>query len=426
MEFKYGKDTINIKIPSENVIGVLEGRRLTSLKDPEKMILDTFGHPISSESFYNTFKSGDKVAIVVSDRTRNSGSKLTVPVLLDELNSIGINDSDIFVLFACGTHRTHTANEHAKLVGEETIRRVKVFDHDSKSKSDNKYLGTTTRGTKVELDKRAVEADKVILTGAITYHYFAGYGGGRKSVLPGISAFETIQANHKLLIKDGVIDRRCATGRLEGNPIHEDMLEAANMLEPDFLINTVMSDEGKIAAIFSGDPVEAHLLGCEFLDENFKVNIEKKADIVIAASGGGSKDINFIQSHKAMEHASYALRDGGVMVLLAESSEGFPGEEYARYINLGSSKAILKELSRNFTIPGHTVYAAFEKAEKFKIIWVSKMDDRLVSKMGIIPKQDVVSALDQAFNLTEGGQNTYVIPQAYNTFPYLQDDGRGM
>jgi nickel-dependent lactate racemase len=195
------------------------------------------------------------------------------------------------------------------------------------------------------------------------------------------------------------------------------MMEAANMLGPDFLINTILSDDASIAAVFSGDYVKAHQAGCEYLDENFKLNINKKADLVIAAAGGGSKDLNFVQSHKAMENASFALKEGGVMVLIAESSEGFPGDEYMKWVNMGSAEAILKGLSKNFTIPGHTIHAAFEKAERFKIIWVSKLDGMIVSKMGITPTDSIASALDMAYGMVGEKQTTYVIPQAYSTFP---------
>ncbi|MFC1766961.1 nickel-dependent lactate racemase [Candidatus Margulisiibacteriota bacterium] len=418
-EFKYGKKAISVNISDEGMIGVLQGKTLAPLRDTAAKIKRTLNYPIDSPKFHDVFKSGDKVAIVVSDRTRNSGAKFILPVVINELNSIGIKDEDIFAVLACGTHRTHTKEEHTKLVGEEVIKRVRIFDHDCDDEKNLVELGTTSRGNKVKLDKRVVEADKVILTGAITYHYFAGYGGGRKSVLPGISAFETIQTNHKLLIKDGKVEKNCTTGRLEGNPVHEDMIEAAKMLGPDFLVNTIMTSDGRVAAVFAGDFIAAHLAGCEFLNANLKVDISQKSDLVIAASGGGGKDLNFVQSHKAMENASYALKDGGVMVLIAESSEGFPSDEYLKWINLGSSKAILDELAKNFTIGGHTVYAAFRKAEKFKIIWVSKLDSRVISKMGIIPRDNIAAALDEAYRLAGENPSTYVMPQGYNTLPNL-------
>jgi len=409
LELKYGSKRISLKLEEGNILSVLSGKKLLPLTDPQEKIKRVLKYPISSKSFYETFRAGEKVAIIVSDRTRNVAATVFLPVMINELNSIGIKDSDIFIVFACGTHRLHTKDEHKKIVGEDIARRIELIDHDCSDKSNLVILGTTSRGTKVEVNKRVAEADRIILTGAITYHYFAGYGGGRKAVLPGISAFQTIQANHKLCLASD----NAKTGILAGNPVHEDMVEAAKMLDPDLIINVIMDDTGRISSVFAGDLVEAHEAGCEALDSNCKITIEKKAKAVIASAGGGTKDLNFVQSHKAMENASYVLEEGGTMVLLGESSEGFPSGEYMKYVNLGSAEAIENELKRNFTIPGHTILSAFRKAERFKIIWVSMLDRDVIRKFGIIPADNLAEAMNLAGEIGPA----YIMPDAYNTFP---------
>ena len=412
LDLRYGKKKISLKLEEGNVLSLLSGKKLSPLTNLEEKIKRVLTYPISSKGLREIFNPGDTTAIIVSDRTRNIAASVFLPVLINELNSIGIPDSDIFIVFACGNHRIHSKKEHAEIVGEEIARRIELLDHDCKDKNNLIDLGVTSRGTKVEVNKKVAGADRIILTGAITYHYFAGYGGGRKAVLPGISAFETIQSNHKLCLAN----EKASTGVLEGNPVHEDMLEAAKMLDPDMIFNVIMDDSGRISSIFAGDLQAAHEAGCEALDNNFKVGIGKKAKFIIASAGGGTKDLNFVQTHKAMENASYALEDGGTMILLGESGEGFPSGAYMKYVDLGSAKAIEDELRRSFTIPGHTIFSARKKAERFKVILLSKLDRNVVQKLGIIP----VDNLAEAMNLAEINGPAYIMPDAYNTLPVLQ------
>lgn len=412
IELKYGSKKVSLRLEEASIISILEGKKLSQLPDVREKIIRVLKYPISCKSILQAFKSGEKVTVIVSDRTRNVAASVFLPVLINELNSIGIPDKDISIMFACGTHRLHTKGEHQKIVGSVVAGRIKLADHDCRDKSNFVQLGITSRGTKVEVNRKVAEADRVILTGAITYHYFAGYGGGRKAVLPGISSFETIQANHKLCLTSD----KARTGILEGNPVHEDMVEAAKMLEPDLILNVIMDDTGRISSVFAGELTAAHEAGCEELDRNYKAGISKKSGCVIASAGGGTKDLNFVQTHKAMEMASYALEEGGTMILLGESSEGFPSGEYMKYVNLGSAKAIEEELHRNFTIPGHTILSAFKKAERFRVIWVSKLDRGVIKKIGIIPADDLAEAMNLAGNLG----STYVMPDAYNTFPVIR------
>jgi nickel-dependent lactate racemase len=409
LELRYGSKKISLRREEGSILSVLSGRKIAPLTNPEEKIKRVLKYPISSKSLYETFMPGEKVAIVVSDRTRNVAATVFLPVIINELNSVGIADKDIFIVFACGTHRLHTKDEHARIVGDAVARRVRLMDHDCDDRSNLVMLGTTSRGTKVEVNKKVAEAGRVILTGAITYHYFAGYGGGRKAVLPGISAFQTIQTNHKLCLDS----EKASTGILAGNPVHEDMLEAAEMLDPDLIFNVIMDDSGRIGAVFAGNLAAAHEAGCEALDASYKIRIDKKAKFVIASAGGGSKDLNFVQSHKAMENASRVLEEGGTMILLGESSEGFPSGEYMKYVNMGSAAAIEDELHRNFTIPGHTILSAFKKAERFKIIWTSRLDREVIRKIGIVPADN----LAEAMNLAGEAGPAYIMPDAYNTFP---------
>ena len=421
-DLKYGKGSLSVRIPEQDIISVLETSKMEKLAYPRAAVVDAMKEPFGTKTLGAIVKSKEKVVIVCPDRTRTAKMDVVLPVIIKELNDSGIDHSDITILFATGTHRLHTPEEKKKIVGPFIPPEVKLVDHDCKDESNLVLIGTSKRGNKIKVNKLAVEADRVVLCGGITYHYFAGFGGGRKSVLPGISAFETIQFNHKLLMgkePGSGEDPNCITGNLKGNPVHEDMLEAAKMLKPDFIVNTILNEDRQLAKVVAGDLEAAHLEGCNYINESAKIKIDKKADLVIASPGGGTCDLNFVQSHKGMENASYALKDGGVMILIAESSEGIPSDAYMPWIEMGSSEAIEEGLRKNFTIPGHTVYSAVHKAEKFKIIWVSKMDKNIVKKMGMTPADSVPEALSKAYEILGDNRSTYVMPLAYTTLPSM-------
>jgi len=409
---KYGSGTVKVSVPEDDIISVLSGRHMEPLPSPRDTIWSAFQDPIGSPPLSRIVKKGEKIALIVSDYTRATKADLFLPVLIDHLNELGIPDQDIFIVFANGTHPLHTPEKQQQIVGKEIAKRIKMLDHDCKDESNLVNLGKTSRGTPVKMNKMVYEADRKILTGSITYHYFAGFGGGRKAVLPGISGFETIQANHRLSM-----DSRSTTAALDDNPLSLDMEEAAKMLKPDFILNTVLNEDKELCGVFAGDLIAAHRAGCQFINEYAMVRVKKKADLVIAASGGGGMDINYVQSHKAMENAHFALKDGGAMILLAESPDGFPSEVYEKYIRLGSGKKIHEELNRNFTIPGHTVFATFHKAERFKIIWVSKLPKEIVKAMKITPADSFEEAYALARKWLGGKRETYIMPAAYTTFP---------
>ncbi|KPJ68569.1 hypothetical protein AMJ44_06370 [candidate division WOR-1 bacterium DG_54_3] len=412
---KYGSGKIKLSLPEEDIISVLSGRHMKPIPSPQDAIWAALREPISSPPLAKICKKGEKIALVVSDYTRATMADLFLPLLVNGLNEIGIPDQDMFIVFANGTHPLHTREKQEKIVGKEIASRIEMFDHDYRDESNLVDLGKTSRGTPVKANKMVYEADRKILTGSITYHYFAGFGGGRKAVLPGISGFETIQTNHRLSMRP-----ESTTAALDNNPLSLDMEEAAKMLKPDFILNTVLNENKELCGIFAGDLIAAHRAGCQFINEYAMVGIYQKADLVIAASGGGGMDINYVQSHKAMENAHFALKEGGVMILLAESSEGFPSDIYLKYIQLGSADKIHAELNRNFTIPGHTVFATFYKSEKFKIIWVTKLPKEIVKSMKITPAESYEEAYALAKKWLAGKRRTYIMPVAYTTFPVLK------
>jgi nickel-dependent lactate racemase len=244
------------------------------------------------------------VAVVASDITRAwARFDIFLPHILNELNRAGVPDIDIVLIVALGAHRINTLEEQITVYGQEVVDRVKIVQSYAPIAEDFTHIGTTSRGVPVSINKEILNANKVILTGGIVYHPMGGFGGGRKSILPGVAGYATIQANHSFCLSDVVgqgTNSNCASGKLDGNVMNEDMIEIAEMVNPDFIFNVTQTEDGKFARFFAGHWLKAWLEGCKTVEEIFGVTITEKVDLVIASTGGYPKDINLYQANKTM------------------------------------------------------------------------------------------------------------------------------
>jgi nickel-dependent lactate racemase len=302
----------------------------------------------------------------------------------------------------------------------EIYGRIRVADHDCEDPGKLVYLGKTSAGIEVEVSRKVVEADRLILTGVIGFHYFAGFGGGRKSLLPGVASRKSCMASHFAILNPGAgsgRNLRATTGVLEGNPVHQAMVEACAMVGPDFILNTVLSPDKRIIAAFAGDWREAHLAGCRFYAERFSYSIDQLADLVVVSCGGFPKDINFIQAHKAMEYGSRALRDGGVMVLLAECRDGYGNATFFDWFRFRDLREFETELRKRYEINGQTAFATLDKAQRFRVILVSALPPEEVATMGMVPAKTLDEAMEKAEKLLPENYSAYVIPQGGTVLP---------
>ncbi|RLI41772.1 nickel-dependent lactate racemase, partial [Candidatus Bathyarchaeota archaeon] len=345
----YGKTEVCARIPTRNFLGYIEPKEKPGVADPRAEVERALKKPIGTGPLSEIAKPGDTVAIVVNDATRSTPSYLMLPPLLDELNQAGVKDENITIIFGCGTHRAVRPDEMKKLVGEEVLERVKAVNHDHKA-DDLVYIGKTAKfGTKVYVNKIFAEADRRILTGGVELHYYAGYGGGRKNVLPAVSGAETIQSNHAMLLSP-----KARTGVLEGNPIHEDMMEAAKLAKVDFILNIVTNSKNELVKAFAGDLEQAFYEGVKLVDAMYKVPIERRADIVIVSPGGHPLDINLYQAYKGVDNALDAVKRGGVIILLAECPEGHGHDVFYEWMTkFNSVKEMEKNIKRHFRLGGH-------------------------------------------------------------------------
>ena len=415
----YGKTEVCARIPTRNFLGTIEPKEKPRTEDPIAEIKRALSQPIGTKRLSEIAKEGDKVAIVVDDVTRPAPSHLMVPPILEELNMAGVKDEDVTVIFGCGTHRAVTDEEAKRLLGEEVISRVRVVNHDCKS-SECVYIGTTkTHGNKIYINKIFAEADVKILTGDIGLHYYAGYGGGRKSVLPGISSFETIQKNHAMLLH-----KNSRMGNLEGNPVHEDMMEAAKLAKVDFILNVVLNSRGEIVRAFAGDLEQAFYEGVKLVDEMYKVPVERRADIVIVSCGGYPFDVNLFQAYKAIDGALNVLKRKGVIVWVAECSEGHGNDVFYEWMKKYSSvREAERAIKRNFKLGGHKAYYLMKALERAKVILVSTMPDYYaVNVFRLKTASSVNEAVEEAFRIAGKDAKVWAIPYGNITLPILKKE----
>jgi len=413
----YGKTEVCARIEARNFLGTIEPKERIGVKDPRVEIERALTEPIGTTRLSEIAKPGDKVAIVVDDMTRATPSHIIVPPVLGELNRAGVKDEDVTVIFGCGTHRAVTPEEMKMLVGEETLKRVKAVSNDCNVK-DLPFLGRTkTFGTKVYVNRFFAEADVRVLTGDIGLHYYAGYGGGRKSVLPAVCGAETIQQNHTM-----ILDSRARTGVLEGNPVHLDMVEAAKLAKADFIVNIVTNSKLELVRAFAGDLEQAFNEGVKLVDEMYKVPVERRADIVVVSPGGHPFDINLYQAHKGVDNALEAVKRGGVIVWVAECPEGHGNDVFLEWMTrFKDIKEMETEIKKRFRLGGHKAYYLLRALQKVQVILVSTMPDYYATSVfKLRTARTVNEALRDAFDTVGKDGKVWAMPHGNIILPIIK------
>ncbi len=373
--------------------------------------------PVLSPALGELISPGDTVLVVVSDATRASGSAQVVNLLVRRLIESGVSPIDINLIFATGLHRAVTLEEKRELLTPFIVQRIKTLDHDAYDPSSMIRLGATERGTPIELNRALKEHDHVVLTGAINFHYFAGFTGGRKSICPGLASAQTIEATHMLALdfEQGGRRRGVGTGLLEGNAVHEECERVVAEVSPSFLINAVVDERGRVVRIYAGDWCVAFRLGCaEYMSEH-SVKIEEKREVVVASCGGFPWDINLIQAHKSLDMAAHACVEGGDIILLAECAEGFGRADFLKWFDVPDSSVLESRLRERYEVSGQTAWALLVKAEKFRVHLVSELRDEDVRQMRMRPARTIDEALARIPQNAQG----YVMPRASSLLPIV-------
>ena len=423
---KYGREQVTFSVPEEQILCEVIGKEYPGIADIQQAVQTALNKPVDSPPLREIVKPGEKVVIAVSDITRAwQQMPLVLPVILDTLNQAGVPDGNINIIVAVGGHRQNTEQEFVQLCGEDICRRVTVSNHDAWDSENMVYLGKTSRGTEVAINKLAAEADRVILTGGIIYHYMVGYGGGRKSIIPGFSSIKTIQQNHLWALGREMgsgSNPNASSGKTHGNECHEDMMEIAGFVKPDFIVNMVPTPDGKFAGVFAGNWVSAWNEGCKLVEKIYGVELAGLADIVIATAGGFPKDINLYQTGKTMDNAYYAVKEGGVAIILSECPDIYEPREFSQWFEYGSKLAMEKALRENFSIPGWVALKEYECSDKATFILLTRPENAdFVRKANLIPAATIEEALSIAKAKCGQDKPMYTImPQGANTLPILR------
>lgn len=419
----FGDKKVKVSLPEERIINVVEGKNVDVITDVEAAVKEALHNPIGTPPLKEVVHKGDKVVVVASDITRKwIRYDSFLPILLNELNAAGIPDSDITLVAALGAHRYHTDEENVSTYGQEVVNRVTIQQSHAGTEEDFVDLGTTSRGNPITINKHVANADKVILTGGIVYHLMAGFGGGRKSIMPGISGYASIQSNHALCLHDEVgkgISDACVSGKVIGNNMHEDMTEMAEKVNPAFILNAVFTPDGEFARFVAGHWYKAWEEGCKTVEEIFGVPVSGKADLVIASAGGFPKDINLYQGSKTIDNAFMAAKKGGVVILLLECRDIAEPPDFSDWFKYESLYDREVALRKAFTVPGFIALKFGIMAQTIPFIVVTLPENKaFVEKAGM----SAVTTVEEAIALAEKklGRKDYtitVMSHAANTVP---------
>lgn len=425
IDFAFGRQTKKLALPRGRVINHLSCRPGDPVKDVPAAVRQALRHPIGTPPLSAVVKAGDKVAVIVGDITR-AWVKFDhfLPVLLDELNEAGVPDRDIFIIIGMGAHRKNTDEENVRLCGEIVCDRVPIYQHDCYNEDELVHIGRTSRGIECYLNKRVADADKMILTGGISYHFVSGFGGGPKAAVPGVSGFSSIISNHVLCmskVEGEGLDPSSATGNIKGNLPYEDMLEQAALAKPDFLFNAVMTPDGQFAKFVAGHWHEAWQAGIRMMEDIYGVPIAAQTDLVVASAGGSPKDSNLYFGVRALDNAHKAVKPGGVIICFLECADDEPPEfaEWLKYWH--DISALETALRKNFDFSGLCAYkiADFARRESIIVITLPK-NLEFMRKSGMIPVVEVAEALAIAKEKLGSTEFTITLmPDGANTVPIL-------
>ena len=410
LEFGLGTSTQVVEVPEKNLIGVLRAKPAPAIASEEEEVRRALREPVGAPPLRQVVRPGEKIAVITSDITRPMPTRKVMPALLDELYATGVKPEDITLVFALGSHRRQTDEERRRLAGERAWNEIRCVDCDP---DDCVHLGVTSAGTPVDITRVVAEADRRICLGNVEYHYFAGYSGGAKAIMPGCSTRAAIQSNHSMMVR-----AEAAAGNLKTNPVRRDIEEAAALCGIDYILNVVLGEHKEILRAAAGDVTQAHRELCAFLDKIYLNELPQAADIVLVSQGGAPKDLNLYQTQKALDNASHAVRQGGIIILIGSCREGLGERVFEQWMTTSPSpEAMIERIGRDFQLGGHKAAAIAITLQKAKIFLVSELEDDFVRSIFLTPQPSAQAALEQAFRELGGDASVLAMPFGGSTLP---------
>ena len=394
MKLGYDRTEIEFTTGSGRLKGVLLPNAVEVSLTGEAEVCRALDAPIGAKRIEELVKPGQKVCIVTSDITRPMPSYIALPPLIERLNGAGIPDKDILIVFGLGSHRAHTEEEKLRLVGDAVYDRIECADSDP---DDCKYIGTTSRGTRVDIYSRVADSS-----------------GGAKAIMPGVSTREAIRANHSMMVMD-----EARAGNLQ-SPVRLDIEEAGALLGIDYILNVVLDEHKKIIYAVAGDAVKAHRAGTEFLDKLYCVDIDGEADVVVVSAGGYPKDQNMYQAQKALDNAVHAVKKGGVIIWLASCKEGLGSKVFEEWMTGKTPDEMIRDIKENFVLGGHKAAAIALVLKKADVYLVSDLDAEFVKSVNLIPQPSLEAAFEAATRKCGENSSVYVMPYGGSTLPVVK------
>ena len=387
IEIPYGDGTEVVEVKDENLGEVVHPKDLPPL-DEERILSEAISVPIGAPSLQEFLKNAKDVTVIVNDATRPTPTGKVIKAIYPLLSGL-----DVKFVVATGMHREPTESEYEFIFGDMYPElKGRVFSHDSK-KSETIHLGTSKNGTPLKINRMVVDADRIVVISSVEPHYFAGYTGGRKSFLPGVAAYETIEANHKLALK---IEAQAL--KLKGNPVHEDMEEVLVALKEKriFSIMTVLDKGHRICSASAGDIRRSFRTAAKKADDVFVIKLKRRADVVVAVTAF-PYDIDLYQSQKALDNAKYAVRDGGIIILVSACRTGVGPDTFLNLLaSANSPKDVLDKISHTYKLGYHKAGKMAEIGLKGKMFAVTKLPPEIALKAHMVPKTSIQEAVDSA------------------------------
>ncbi len=411
----YGEAFLKASVPTRNITRFLETQDVRGIDNEREAIINSLRAPIESAALSDCVNQNDKVVVIVTDNTRPCPDDRLLPPILAELEK-KVAREQITIIVALGLHPPLDRPELVKKLGRDIVENYNVINHDV---NQTVNIGTTSRGTPVDINTTVIEADFRISTGFIEPHFFAGFSGGRKSIAPGVFAVRSAYQNHSYKM----IEHPCArAGVLQGNPIHEDMLEQAKMAKLDFIVNVLLNRKREITHVVAGDPVKAHQSGCELEKKAVGVKVSHKVDIVITTNSGAPLDLDFYQTCKGIDTASLITRDGGVIIVASSCCTGVGPEEFrALHASVSSPKEVLQKIRREEPLGVQWENQLLARIQlKNDIYLVSDLDESIARDMMITPIRSIEDGLQRAFRVLGGDAEIAIIPEGPLVLPLLE------
>lgn len=418
-ELLYGKDGLTIDLPDNAFI--IEPKNLPKLYNEKEALLEAVRNPIGTKSLKEQVKATDKVAIVISDITRPTPNHILVPFLIEELDHVPLEN--FVIINGTGTHRDQTREEFIGMLGEWIVDNIRIINNQCHDKNTLINLGRSKFGCDVYLNKEYVEADFRIVTGFIEPHFFAGFSGGPKGIMPGIAGIETILTFHNARM---IGDPLSTWGNMVNNPVQDMTREINSLCKPDFMLNVTLNREKEITSVFAGELYEAHDRGCRFAKEHAMFQCEERFDVVITSNSGYPLDQNLYQAVKGMSAAHKIVKEGGSIIIASECSDGLPNHgNYAKIFDMAKTPQELLDLINN---PEFKMFDQWQVQKQAVIqVWAdvyvySQLTDEQIKATMLNPTTDIEATIEQLKRKLGPDMSIAVLPLGPLTIPYVEEN----